>query len=63
MLWFDSGSRDTFLKEEPGITRVLERLSQCTAVVCYNDEVAVKLEKALYSHGLSVPGGQGPHQL
>lgn len=56
VLWFDSGSRDTFLKEEPGITRVLERLSQCTAVVCYNDEVAVKLEKALYSHGLTVPG-------
>lgn len=56
VLWFDSGTRDTFLTEEPGISRALERLAECTAVVCYNDEVAVKLEKALYGRGLSVPG-------
>ena len=54
--WFNSTNRENLLSDEYGITRLLEKISSCTAVVCYNDEVAVKLEKALVSHGLQVPG-------
>ena len=54
--WFNSTNRENLLSDEYGITRLLEKISSCTAVVCYNDEVAVKLEKALVSHGLKVPG-------
>lgn len=53
--WFNSESRENLLTDEYGITRLLEKLSQCTAVVCYNDEVAVKLERAFATHGIKVP--------
>lgn len=55
VVWFNSESRENLLSDEYGISRLLENLSQCTAVVCYNDEVAVKLERALAGHGLKVP--------
>ena len=53
--WFNSESRENLLTDEDGVTRFLEKLSQCTAVVCYNDEVAVKLERAFATHGIKVP--------
>lgn len=53
--WFNSESRENLLTDEYGVTRFLEKLSQCTAVVCYNDEVAVKLERAFATHGIKVP--------
>jgi GntR family transcriptional regulator of arabinose operon len=53
--WFNSESRENLLTDEYGVTRLLEKLSQCTAVVCYNDEVAVKLERAFATHGIKVP--------
>ena len=43
------------LEWELALDMVLDQLSSCTAVVCYNDEVAVKLEKALLSRGIRVP--------
>lgn len=53
--WFHSESRESLLTDEYGISLLLNNISQCTAVVCYNDEVAVKLERALTNHGLRVP--------
>lgn len=53
--WFNSETRENLLTDEYGVTRLLEKLSQCTAVVCYNDEVAVKLERAFATHGIKVP--------
>lgn len=55
VVWFTSESRDALLTDDYGISLVLDQLSSCTAVVCYNDEVAVKLEKALLSRGIRVP--------
>lgn len=53
--WFHSESRENLLTDEYGISLLLEKYAQCTAVVCYNDEVAVKLERAMANHGLKVP--------
>ena len=53
--WFNSESRESLLTDQYGIDHLLEALSECTAVVCYNDEVAVKLERALSNRGLRVP--------
>lgn len=54
--WFNSENRKSLFAEEVDTRRLLPAFSECTAIVCYNDEVAVKLVKALQSHGLSVPG-------
>ncbi len=48
---------DTYLQQhmkENG-NYFLERLAQCSAVVCYNDDVAVKLINIFTEHGLLVP--------
>lgn len=55
VVWFHSENRERLLSGQENISQALERLAPCTAVVCYNDEVAVKLEKALLSQGLRVP--------
>lgn len=55
VVWFHSENRNTFLSEEFDVRRILELLGECTAVVCYNDEVAVKLVSALRDHGVEVP--------
>ena len=43
------------LTDEYGVSRLLGKIASCTAVVCYNDAVAVKLEKAFAAHGVRVP--------
>lgn len=53
--WFNSESRDNLLTDEYGVSRLLGKIASCTAVVCYNDTVAVKLEKAFAAHGVRVP--------
>lgn len=53
--WFNSENRESLLTDEYGVSRLLETIAPCTAVVCYNDEVAVKLEKAMTTRGLQVP--------
>ena len=34
---------------------ILERMRGCTAVICYNDQVAIRVMDALEKHGLHVP--------
>ena len=54
--WFHSENRAALLAEEADVRHILHTLEECTAVVCYNDEAAVKLVNALLRHGVSVPG-------
>lgn len=55
VLWFNSENRKTLFAEEYDVRRILSAFSECTAVVCYNDEVAVKLVGALNAHGIEIP--------
>ncbi len=50
VLWFTTGDRDKILG---GFA--LEAVRDCTAAVCYNDEVAVRLVELLRSVGQQVP--------
>jgi len=36
-------------------TRLLRRLQKCTAVVCYNDQVAIRLVQAMLRNGVRIP--------
>ncbi len=38
------------------LTRILERITKCTAVFCYNDRVAEMVIELLMERGISVPG-------
>lgn len=51
-VWFDSEEKDSFVYDEK---RVLDRIKDCTAIVCYNDELAFHIIRMLRKHGVSVP--------
>lgn len=53
VLWYSTSERKTFfsLSEE----RILRLLNDSTAVVCYNDNIAVSLLSFCKKHGISVP--------
>ena len=52
VIWMDSEEIRQMGLESP---RVLERLKDCTACVCYNDEIAYKLVRMLGKAGIRVP--------
>ena len=55
MAWYNSQERERLLREEGALDRILDRLEPCTALVCYNDELAVRVEKALQARGVDIP--------
>lgn len=55
VVWFNSEDRKRLLTEEYDVQKVLAQLRECTAVVCYNDEVAVKLINVLRQRQIKIP--------
>lgn len=55
VVWFHSENRNTFLTDAHEQSRILQLLKDCTAVLCYNDEVAAKLVNAFHQHQIVVP--------
>lgn len=53
ILWFETN--DIEVKLSPHGTYLQNILSQCSAVVCYNDQIAVKVMDAARKIGLSIP--------
>jgi GntR family transcriptional regulator of arabinose operon len=56
ILWYSTDQKDRFLKNGFAEARADEILSACSAVICYNDEIAARLVAHLVQKGLSVPG-------
>lgn len=52
ILWIDTQEMREKLREN---SRILNRLKDCTACVCYNDELAYYLTKACQEKGISIP--------
>ena len=56
ILWYGTAQKDHFLKDDYSEDRMTDLLSSCSAVVCYNDEIAARVISYLTRKGLSVPG-------
>ncbi len=56
ILWYSTAQKDCFLSGGFGETRIDEILPACSAVICYNDEVAIRVASHLTARGLSIPG-------
>lgn len=54
VLWFDTDEADVIFKRG-GTERFAGLLSGCSAVVCYNEQIAVKVLDAIRENGLNVP--------
>ena len=56
ILWYSTDQKDRFLREGVDEARAAAFFSSCSAVVCYNDEVASRVVAYLNKIGCSVPG-------
>ena len=57
IFWFDTAQREALLagRDEWMYAFIRRRLPGCSAVLCYNDEIAYSLIHCLHSEGLHVP--------
>ena len=56
ILWYGTEQKDRFLRDGFDAAWAAEFVASCSAVVCYNDEIAARLVASLTKLGLSVPG-------
>ena len=56
ILWYSTDQKDRFLRDGFSQSWDEGQLSACSAVVCYNDEIAARVVACLLKKGLSVPG-------
>ena len=54
VLWYTTADRESFFSDA-AMPAVFSRLKGCDGVVCYNDQIACRLIRALQEQGLSVP--------
>ena len=55
VFWYDTQAKERLLNGQGAMERVDEALSGCSAVVCYNDEIANRIVSYLIKKGLRVP--------
>ena len=53
MVWIDT---DDFQQLSLCMDKILSRMEKCTALLCYNDQVAFQLVRLLKERGMEVPG-------
>ena len=56
ILWYSTDQKDRFLREGIDEKRAGDFFASCSAVICYNDEIALRVVSYLNRTGLSVPG-------
>ena len=56
VLWYSTDQKDRFLREGIDEKRAGDFFASCSAVICYNDEIALRVVSYLNRTGLSVPG-------
>ena len=53
--WYNTEEKQEFLKSSQVAPAMLRAVKNCTALVCYNDEVASRLMNSLLKHGVRIP--------
>ena len=55
LFWYSTENLDMLIQESALLPDLLRAISSCTAVVCYNDQIASFLVKTLLRQGISIP--------
>ena len=53
--WYSTGEKDTLFAQGPALEQLRRALEDCTAAVCYNDEIASRLVTYLNKQGIAIP--------
>ena len=56
ILWYSTDQKERFLRGGNEDTRAAELLAGCSAVICYNDEIAAMVVSYLNRTGMAIPG-------
>ena len=56
ILWYSTDQKDHFLRGGFDEKQASRFFSSCSAIVCYNDEIAARVIVYLNKNGLSIPG-------
>lgn len=56
ILWYSTEQKESFLKDGFAEAWVNRLTSSCSAILCYNDEIAAAITAHLTKNGISVPG-------
>lgn len=56
VLWYGTAQKDHFLRDDYSEERMAGMLASCSAIICYNDEIATRVISFLSRKGLNVPG-------
>lgn len=56
ILWYSTDQKDRFLINGFAESRAEEIVSSCSAILCYNDEIASRLVAHMGQKGISIPG-------
>lgn len=54
VFWYNTEARGSFLSE-PFVDSILDGISNCSAIVCYNDEIAIRVVSQLRKRGRAIP--------
>ncbi|MBZ4646841.1 MAG: GntR family transcriptional regulator, arabinose operon transcriptional repressor [Petroclostridium sp.] len=55
VIWFSTEDKDTMFDSSRYDELLMNRLENCTALVCYNDQIAIKIIDMLRKRGIKVP--------
>lgn len=55
VFWYDTETKDILLSSDPFRDRIVDALRNCSALICYNDEIASRLITTLTRYGIRIP--------
>ncbi len=55
IFWYNTEFKNQFINNNIGVEQIIKSLENCSAVICYNDEIASKLVNHLIKSGIHIP--------
>lgn len=55
IFWYNTEFKNKLISDNTGIENIMNILNDCTAVICYNDEIASRLINHLIKKGIKIP--------
>lgn len=55
VFWYNTEFKNKLISDNTGIESIISILNDCTAVICYNDEIASRLINHLIKKGVKIP--------
>lgn len=55
ILWFSSQDSERLFEDRKDIQKFIDKIRNCTALICYNDQIAIRMLELLREEGIKIP--------